>query len=205
VVWPGLLLLSGLGTFVAIGIAGLSIIERYLVVAALAVLVFAAVAVGGWTMLEPGTRLRQAWSWLAGAGVVFVVVLTILHLDLRHFDNELTFRGDAHVALSKVLKTPAVQRGLRCGPLTLPNHKLVPDSRWVADLPFERVWSRAQYGSARYPHRRQRRGVQLVVIGRFAIFKQAWTNDTDPATVEVPSPGWKPVARTTDYAAYVRC
>jgi hypothetical protein len=205
VLWPGLLLVCGLGTFVAIGIAGLSIIERYLVVAALAVLIFAAVAAAGWTMLEPGTRLRRIWAAAAGAGVVFVVVLTVLHLDLRRFDNELTFRGDAHVALSKILADPAVERGLRCGPLTVPNHKLVPDSRWVSGLPFERVWARAQTGSKAYPKRAQRKGVQLFVIGRFAIFKQAWTNELDPASIEVPRAGWTPVARTADYAAYVRC
>jgi hypothetical protein len=205
VVWPGLLLLSGIGTFVAIGIAGLSIIERYLVVAALAVLIFAAVAVGGWTLLEPGTRLRRVWAGAATAGVVFVVVLTALHLDLGHFDNELTFRGDAHVALSKILDTPAVRRDLRCGPLTVPNHKLVPDSRWLADLPFERVWARAQVGSKAYPERPQRKGVELFVLGRFAIFKQAYTNDLDPATIELPPAGWRLVARTAYYAAYARC
>jgi hypothetical protein len=186
---------------VAIGVAGLSIIERYLVVAALGVLVFAAVAVGGWTLLEPGTLLRRAWAALAGAGVLFVIVLTALHLDLRHFDNELRFRGDAHVALSRILKSEPVRRGLRCGPLTTPNHKLVPDSRWLSGLPFERVWARAEPG-----RRPQRTGVRLLVVGRFAIFQQAWTNDLDPASIELPPPaGWRPVARTADYAAYARC
>ena len=51
---PLVLLASGIGTFVLIGIAGLSVIERYLIVAALALLVFAAVGVGGFTMLRPG-------------------------------------------------------------------------------------------------------------------------------------------------------
>jgi hypothetical protein len=205
VAWPALLLLSGIGTFVAIGIAGLSIIERYLVVAALATLVFAAVAVAGWTMLEPGTRLRRMWAGVAGAAVVFVIVLTALHLDLRRFDNELTFRGDAHVALSDILHAPAVRRALGCGPLTLPNHKLVPDSRWVSGLSFERAWARAQTTSAKYRKHRQRHGVALFVTSRFAIFKQAYTNDQDPATIQLPPPGWRPVARTPYYAAYARC
>ena len=52
-VMPLVLLASGIGTFVLIGIAGLSVIERYLIVAALALLVFAAVALGGFTMLRP--------------------------------------------------------------------------------------------------------------------------------------------------------
>src|SRR4051812_6125603 len=58
---PLVLLLSGLATFVLIGVAGLSVIERYLIVAALSLLVFASVALGGFTMLRPG-RLRTAWA-----------------------------------------------------------------------------------------------------------------------------------------------
>jgi len=203
--WPGVLLLAGLGTFVAIGVAGLSIIERYLVLAALAMLIFAAVALAGWTMLEPGTRLRRAWAALAAVVAVAGLAFTVTRLDLRRFDNELRFRGDAHASLQQVLSDPAVTRALRCGPLTLPNHKLVPDSRWVTRLPFERVWARAQVGAARYPKPRQRRGVQLYVLGRFAIFKQAWTNPEDLATVQVPPAGWRPVARSADYVAYARC
>jgi hypothetical protein len=45
--WPAVLLGSGVLTFLAIGVAGLSAIQRYLVVAALGLLVFAAVAAGG--------------------------------------------------------------------------------------------------------------------------------------------------------------
>ena len=53
----------GDGTFVLIGIAGASAIERYLAVAAVALLVFAGVALGGFTMLEP----RAARALLGGA------------------------------------------------------------------------------------------------------------------------------------------
>jgi hypothetical protein len=205
VIWPGVLLLTGIGTFIAIGIAGLSVIQRYLIVAALATLIFAAVAVAGWTLLQRGTRLRRAWATLATLGVLFVIVLTAFNLDVEYFDNELTFRGDAHVDLERVLGDPDVKQALECGPLTLPNHKLVPDSRWVADLPFERVWARAQVGTTRYPERRQRRGAALYVISRYALFKQAYTNETDPATIQLPPQGWEPVARSGAYAVYARC
>lgn len=195
--WPGALLATGIVTFVAIAVAGLSAIERYLVVAALGLLVFAAVAVAGWTLLERG-RVRTAWMALSGVAVAFVAVLTVLNLDLRRFDNELAFRGRAHDSLKAILAKAPVREALDCGPLTLPNHKLVPDARWIADLDFEDVRARV-----RKPQ--QRRGVALVVTGRFAIFKQAWTNELDPARVELPPEGMELVARTTDYAAYARC
>ena len=57
---PLALLTAGIVTFVLIGIAGASAIERYLAVAAVALLVFAAVTFGGFTLLEEG-RLRRGW------------------------------------------------------------------------------------------------------------------------------------------------
>ena len=59
---PIVLLVAGLVTFVAIGVAGASVIERYLAVPALALMVLAAVAIGGWTMLLPGSCARPGWS-----------------------------------------------------------------------------------------------------------------------------------------------
>src|SRR6185503_13780847 len=48
-IWmPLVLFLSGVGTFVMVGIAGLSVIERYLLVPSLMVMIFAGVALGGW-------------------------------------------------------------------------------------------------------------------------------------------------------------
>jgi hypothetical protein len=196
-IWPAVLLGTGIVTFVAIGVAGLSAIERYLVVAALAVLVFAAVAAGGWTLLQP-SALRTAWMAAAGLAVVAAVVLTVVNLNLDRFRNELAFRGDAHRSLEAILDEPAVRAGLRCGPLTVPNHKLIPDARWVADLPYDRVHARVE-------RPRQSSGVALVVLGRFAVFKHAWSNDDDPASVQLPPAGFRRVAVNDDYAAYVGC
>src|SRR5205085_9841077 len=84
---PLVLFLSGLATFVLIGIAGLSVIERYLIVAALALLVFAAVALGGFTMLRPG-RVRAAWGIVATALILFGVLFTVARVDLSRLTNE---------------------------------------------------------------------------------------------------------------------
>jgi hypothetical protein len=196
--WPGVLLLSGIATFAAIGLAGLSAIERYLANAAVGVLLFAAVAAAGWTLVERGTRLRRAWMAAAAVAAVLVTVLAARGLDLRRFDNELAFRGDAHDALAALLDDGDVRAAMRCGPVTVPNHKLVPDVRFLADLPYGRVRDRVR-------DRDQETGVALVVLGRFAVFKHAWSNDFDPAAVQLPPAGFELVARTDDYAAYARC
>jgi hypothetical protein len=38
-----------------------------------------------------------------------------------------------------------------------------------------------------------------------AIFKHAFTDDSDPALIQVPPAGWTPVSRSEHYAAYARC
>ena len=197
---PLMLLVSGIGTFVLVGIAGLSVIERYLIVAALALLVFAAVALGGFSMLRPG-RVRTAWIAAAGLLVAYGVFFTVTHVNVNRFENELRFRGEAHVALSQILHEPQVQAGLRCGPLTVPNHKLVPDSRWILDLGRDRVLARADPDVAASATK----GVALYVTSRFALFKHAFTNSADDAMIQVPPAGWRRVATSDFYAAYVNC
>jgi hypothetical protein len=198
-VMPLVLFLAGVGTFVLIGAAGASVIERYLAVAAVALIVFAGVGLGGWTMLEP-SRWRTGWAVLTALVIVGGIAFYAVRLDLGYFDNELSFRGAAHRDLVKVLDSAEVRRGLRCGPLSVPSHKLVPDSRWVAGLTADRVIARAD-PKARQPTR----GVALVVTSRFAIFKQAWTSPTDDPRIQAPPAGYERVLTTPFYAAYARC
>lgn len=196
---PLLLLATGLFTFVLIGVAGASVIERYLAVAALALMVFAAVALAGWTMLERGA-LRTGWMAASIAAVLIGAGYTAAHLDFGYFTSELRFRGEAHHDLAQVLHTPAVQAGLRCGPVSTPNHKIVPDSRWIANLRDGRVIPRADRKVAQ-----PTRGVALVSTSRFAILAQAWTNPLDDPRIQLPPPGYRRVATSRFYAAYVRC
>ena len=223
---PALLVISGLGTFVALAVAGASVIERYLAVSALALMVFAAFALGGFTMLVPG-RLRTAWMVAAGLVVVGGVAYTVTHLNLSRFDNELRFRGQAHSDLTEVLDDPKVKAGLKCGPLTGPNHKIVPDSRWIAGLDdgdaLARAWmyridqqladfeagkdgvEKPSQADLAAVARAKAKGVAIVVTSRFAIFKQAWTSPTDDPRIQLPPAGFDRVLTTPFYAAYVRC
>ncbi len=196
---PGALFGAGVITFVLIGIAGASAIERYLAIAAVALLVFAAVAFGGFTLLEPG-RLRRAWMLLSIAVIVFGVGYTATRLNLARFDAELSFRGAAHDDLAEVLGDQNVRAGLRCGPLTTPSHKLVPDVRWIADLPYEKVRARADPD-----FKPARKGVAIFVNSRFGMFRQALSSESDSVLVQVPQPGYVRVKVTRFYSAYVSC
>jgi len=227
---PIVLLAAGVGTFLAIGVAGASVIERYLAVPALALMVLASVTIAGWTMLVPGW-VRNLWAVGALAIVIFGVAYTATHLNLSRFDNELRFRGQAHQDLTTVLSDPKVKAGLKCGPLTGPNHKIVPDSRWIADLGDGRVLARtwvmrveqqaADHAAGRKVHGKvpaapdpddlakarlsHAGGVAIVVTSRFAIFKHAWSDTSDDARIQLPPAGWERVKTSRFYAAYVHC
>jgi hypothetical protein len=109
---------------------------------------------------------------------------------------ELRFIRSSHTELQAILTSAPVQRGLRCGPLTFPNYRLVPDARWMLDLPARRVGARSD--------RRRARGVAIVVVGRKDIERFGRAAGADPSTNE-PDPGFVPVSRNDRYAAYVAC
>jgi hypothetical protein len=197
---PLALFAAGVGTFAMVGVAGLSVIDRYLLVPSLCVMVFAAVFVAGWTMLREASAWRRLWALGSTALVVFGVVFTVTRVNLVQIRNELRFRGDAHAALEQVLSAPAVVSALRCGPVYVPNHKLIPDVRWILDRPRSGVLARS---SAKVG--KPRRGVAILVHTRTALFKQALvTADDDPAD-SLPPARFTRAATSSYYAAYVHC
>jgi hypothetical protein len=144
---PLVLFVAGIGTFFLLGAGGFSVIDRYLLVPAALLLIFASVLLTGWTMLPAGT-LRRWWSRVAVVGGIAIVVLGAIDLSPNDIANDLTFRGDAHADLERLLDAPATRRALKCGPLWTPNHKLVPDTRWVLDASITQVLPRSMLHAA---------------------------------------------------------
>ena len=197
---PLALFLLGVGTFALVGFAGLSVIDRYLLVPSLCVMVFAAVFIAGWTMLRERSAWRRVWATGAAALVIFGIVFTATRVNLEQLHNELRFRGDAHTALEAVLRDPAVVAGLRCGPVYVPNHKLIPDVRWILDRPRSGVLARSS-DKVGAPGK----GVVLLVHDRIALFKQALVSDNDNPVDDLPPLGFTRVATSRYYGAYVNC
>ena len=200
---PVVLLLVGSVTFVATGMVGLSVIVRYLLVPSVMLTVFAAVALGGWTMIPRGRRLRRMWA-------IGAAVLTIGGLAYTAYrppspdgvNNELSFRGEQGLSLHRLLETGAVERGLRCGPVSVPTHKLIPDTRWVLGLDEGQVVARSD--PAESSQRKARYGVAIFPVGRTNILRTGFAVNTDAIT-QVPAGGFQRVATDKYFAAYVRC
>jgi hypothetical protein len=191
---------AGVGTFAMVGVAGLSVIDRYLLVPSVCVMVFAAVFIAGWTMLREASAWRRLWATAGAALVIFGVVFTATRVNLTQIRNELRFRGDAHAALEQVLNAPAVVSALGCGPVYVPNHKLIPDVRWILDRPRSGVLARSSPKVGE-----PRRGVAILVHTRTALFKQALVIPKDDPVDSLPPVGFTRAATSAYYAAYVDC
>jgi hypothetical protein len=187
---------AGVVTFLATGLAGLSVLPRYLTVPVVAVCIVAGYGVLGFTTLPPG-RVRLVWSRAAIAaaalGVVFVAIKAPVVGTLR---GELRFIKGSHDDLVAILHTPAVQRDMRCGPITYPNYRLVPDTRWLLDVPARRVGARSA--------RRRKRGVAMFVLGTKELKRYGFAAGASPST-NVPDPGFVPIARNARFSAYAAC
>ncbi|CAB4873367.1 unannotated protein [freshwater metagenome] len=200
---PLALLLVGLLTFALVGAAGLSVINRYLLVPSLMVMVFAGVALGGWTMLERG-RLRTGWIVLSCLVVAFGITWTALRVNVSQLTNELRQRGDARVGLRHLLDQPRVRAALACGPVLTPNHRLIGDVRWIMNLPESKVIARSDTARAAGVDA----GLAIVPAWRSSLLRQGF----DPVDVTVddtlraaPPLGWERIAVSEFYAAYAHC
>ena len=193
---PLALLAAGVVTFVGTGVAGLSILPRYLTVPTVALTLFAGYALAGFTTLPHG-RARRLWTAgaavLLAGGVAFAVVRA--HVVDR-LTTELAFIEGTHADLVAVLGTPEVRAALRCGPLTFPNYRLVPDARWLLDLPAERVGARSA--------RRRAHGAAIFVVGEKTLRRYGFADGASPRT-NAPDPGFVRGPRRGRFVAYVSC
>jgi hypothetical protein len=205
---PFVVLLSGIGTFVVLAGAGLSVIDRYLLMPAVMILVFCAFALSGWTMLERGL-LRRVWALGAAVLAGIGIYLAASTLSVGKIETELGFRDSGQTSLVAILDTPAVRRDLACGPVSVPDHKLVPDLRLILNRGRDGVIDR---GDARYLldtghpalYDAEQHGVAIYPLG-LAVVRYALTSPADNPLDQVALPGFSVIARTNYYAAYARC
>jgi hypothetical protein len=203
VVLPAVLFLAGVFTFVASGLLGLSVIVRYLMVPSVMLCLFAAVALGGFTMIRRGSRLRKAWAVASAVATIAGVTYTSFNPpSLKRFDSELVFRGDTGKSLRALLTNPAVEQGLRCGAVSVPTHKLIPDARWILDLGEKDVVARSDPSAS--AQRKARYGVAVFPVGRRNVLRTGFAVRTDTVT-QVPGPSFRRIAVERYFSAYVRC
>jgi hypothetical protein len=196
---------SGLVTFAAIAAAGLSVIDRYLAISAVGLIVFAAFAIAGFTVLPSGHPAYRAW--IAAAAVVALggAAFTATHLHPGYIDRELTTRRELRQELARLVKTPAFTLARRCGVVSVPNHKLIPDVRWILDDDADAVRARSDlpgFGQAT-------KGVQIFVTGPTMLTNSTYgpfvPGSRDDARIQVPGSGLRLIDRSPHFLAYAAC
>jgi hypothetical protein len=201
-----------LGLYVAEGALGASVVDRYLMGAAIVLLLFCAVAMGGWAMLEPGSRLRRAWMVGSAALILYGVASVATTLSLSSLRTTLAYHEDFHKGLAAALADPRVKAALkRCPLLSLPNNKLIPDARWILDSVGQRdIVARSQAradvtrGSHALENRLRRGSVAVYPLGS-AVFFEAIVDVGDDPRDQIPQGGFKRVYTSRYYAVYANC
>ncbi|HEV7806739.1 MAG TPA: hypothetical protein VGO80_13020 [Solirubrobacteraceae bacterium] len=203
---PATLLAWGIGTFLLVSLRGFSVINRYVLVAALALMLFAAFAIAGWSRLPRGHRALRAWA--AGALLVIVggVVFTATTFNPRYVNRELRLRDSVRRDLVRALESPQVRAARACGPISVPNHKLVADVRWLADADVDGVVARTDPTQMA---RQRRGGVGLYVIGGTRFLKHPaygpFDQTEDSPAIQVPPPGFDRATVGRYFSVYTRC
>jgi hypothetical protein len=181
---PVALFLAGSLTFFATSIAGLSVLPRYLTVPAVALCLPAGYLV---------TRSRALLAVAVVAGIAFVFVKADAFDKLA---TELRFIRTTHADLTAVLHTPSVRAGRACGPVTLPNYRLVPDTRWILDAGQKQVGSRSAV--------QRKHGVALLLVGDKLLRRYGFADGASPRT-NAPPDGFLRGDRRGGFTAYVAC
>jgi hypothetical protein len=178
------LFLAGSFTFFATSVAGLSVLPRYLTVPAVALCLPAGYLV---------TRSRALLAVAVVAGLAFVVIRADAFDRLA---TELRFIRSTHDDLTTVLHTPEVAAGRRCGAVTLPNYRLVPDTRWILDASQKQVGSRSAV--------QREHGVALLLVGEKLLRRYGFADGASPRT-NAPPDGFLRGPIRGGFTAYVSC
>jgi hypothetical protein len=200
------------GVFVAEGAVGASVIDRYLLGGATLLLLFCAVTIGGWAMLEPGSVLRRIWIAGAAVLVLYGAASAATTLSLSSLRTTLAQHEDFHEGLVAALHSPAVQKQLRrCPLLSLPNNKLIPDARWILDSVGQhdivaRSEARADVdkGAHELEGRIKRGSVAVYLLGS-AVFVDAIVDVGDDPRDQIPLTGFRRIYASRYYAVYANC
>jgi hypothetical protein len=195
---PAALAVLGGLAFVAIGIAGLSLLGRYLFLPAAMLAVFFGYATFGWREM-PRERVRS--MWIGGAAVLLIAFVgsTISHQTdrLERLRDGIQLRGAIQDDLRDLTRDePAESLLEQCGPVFVPNHRPVPILAWYLDrAPDDFVSAQLE---------RPARGLFVAPATR-EVEQRFVLDPRDPKRVEaeVP-PGFTPVARNESWVLYAR-
>jgi hypothetical protein len=189
--------LNGLA-FCAFGVAGLSLLGRYLFLMGAVLALFTAVACLGWMELPAGAPGRSLWRVVGLVALAGIVVffpaqqvhrLTTLRTDIR---NRATVQAD----LRRVAQTSKGRPALRsCKPVFVPNHRPVPLLAYWSDI-------RPKSIATRQPAAGDLGGV-VVLPATPEVQKLSILDPHEPVPLDLKAPaGYRLVSRNRSWLLY---
>lgn len=198
------LLGGGVATFLAAGVGGLSLLPRYLTVPVVGITVLAALAATGWMALPVEHRWRRPWALLVVVGVVLGVggYVALKRDAISRLGSELRFLADTRRDVRALIDDPRVEAGRRCGPISLPTYRLVPEIRLQLDVDGTRVLARSDPRAERLG---VTRGGVAITVAEGKAAQRYGRADGVPRSTQPAPPGFRAVARRGAFTAWVRC
>ena len=124
----------------------------------------------------------------------------------------LAYHEDFHKGLAVALASPVVKQRLqRCPLISLPNHKLIPDARWILNTVGQHdivARSQARADVAKGAHTlddRIRRGSVAIYPLGSAVFVEAIVDVGDDPRDQVPLAHFNRIYTSRYYAVYADC
>lgn len=198
---PAVVALVTLASYLVIATGGLAGVYRYLLLTGIGGVLFAAFALTGWDRL-PRSRVRTAWAGVALVSVLAGGAYTAARLSPSGLVEALRERPEVRAELHALLTRPDVAAAARCGPVTVPNHKLLPEIRWALDRPASGVRARSDRTLAPGTP-----GVALVVRPPYdeSAALNVYEVPADGTAIAAAPAGHALLARTTRFEAWGRC
>lgn len=185
--------------FALLACGGLAILPRYTMLAAAILTIFAALAMLGWRLLEPGHRWRRRWQLFAGLVALMFVVWIPNQWDLdSRVDTDLTNQARIEGDLSDLVDEGAFEP--LCGDIAVPNHRAVPRLAFGLDIRPSEVVSYSE-NDEELPDR----GYFVVPASDFTI-ENFILDPGDPTNIDLEPPaGFELVAENESWQVYRRC
>ncbi|HEV2790760.1 MAG TPA: hypothetical protein VGV69_05630, partial [Solirubrobacterales bacterium] len=186
-----------LAAFAILACGGLAILPRYTMLAAAVLAIFAALALLGWRLLEPGHPWRRRWQLFAGLVAAMFVVWLPNQWDLdSKVDTDLTNQARVEDDLSDLVDAGAFEP--LCGKVAVPNHRAVPRLAFGLDVEPTRIVSAGEEGA-------RARGYFVHPASEFVVHNFILDpNDPTDFSLDVP-PGFRLVDENESWQVYRRC
>jgi hypothetical protein len=196
---PMAMLTASVVSFFGLGLVGLPVLLRYMLLPSAILCLFFAVAVFGWAALPDRRLLRTGWQ--AGGAVLALISLLAIPANVSRLGKvkeDLGRQRSFQVSLDDLAHRPQVKRAAAgCGRIYVPNHHVIPGLAYWLHRPVADVIS-AQL-------ERPRRGL-LVSPATQGVQLGAALDPNEPKVFEFEVPrSFSAIADNPSWIAYERC